>query len=118
MSHYKTYFKDTIFKNKLQEETAKLTDPYTWIEPIDPRNRMTDRKINESRVDMNQFCLSKEEQEEVCYILIKYMEMVNLRDKIGTCSKIEVDLQDIAKSLFFIRPFHVKEEDKQMLIKK
>ena len=33
------------------------------------------------------------------------------------CPNIEVDLQDIDKSPFFIRPFHVKEKDKLLIDK-
>ena len=49
------------FRNKLQEETNKSEDPYPWLEPNDPRRKMTDRKIKESMAALNQSCLSKEE---------------------------------------------------------
>ena len=35
-------------------------------------------------------------------------------DKIGTCPNIEVEIDVIDKSLFFIRPYHVKEDDKKI----
>ena len=76
---------------------------------------MTDRQIIESTIDMSQSCLSKEEQEEVYKLLIKYRETLSLRDEMGTCQNIEVDLQVIDKSPFFIRPFHVNEEEKQII---
>ena len=47
----------------------------------------------------------------------KYREAFNLRDEIGTCPNIEVDLQIIDRSPFFITLFHVKEEDKPMIDK-
>ena len=34
-----------------------------------------------------------------------------LRDEIGTCPNIEVEKDVTDKSPFFIRPYHVKEED-------
>ena len=40
-----------------------------------------------------------------------------LRGEIGTCPNIEVEIEITAKSAFFIRPYHVKEEDKNMLNK-
>ena len=36
------------FKNKLQEEKVESKDPYSWLEPDDPRRKMSDRKIIES----------------------------------------------------------------------
>ena len=40
-----------------------------------------------------------------------------MRDKIGTCPNIEVEIEVTDKSPFFIRPFHVREEDKAILDK-
>ena len=65
---------------------------------------------------LSQSSLSKEEQ-EVYTRLAKYREAFSLRDEIGTCPNIEVDLQDTDISPFFIRPFHGKEEDKSMIDK-
>ena len=45
-------------------------------------------------------------------MLYKYKEAFSLRDKIGTCPNIEVEIDVMYKSPFFIRPYHVKEEDK------
>ena len=39
------------------------------------------------------------------------------RDEIGTCSNIEVEIDVTGKSPFFIRPYHVKEEDKALIDK-
>ena len=40
-----------------------------------------------------------------------------MRDEIGTCCHIEVEIDVTDKSLFFIRPYHIKEEDKKILDK-
>ena len=40
-----------------------------------------------------------------------------MRDEIGTCLNIEVEIDIMDKSPFFIRPYHVKEEDKAMIDK-
>ena len=39
------------------------------------------------------------------------------RDEIGMCPNIEVEIKVTDKSPFFIRPFHAKEEDKNILDK-
>ena len=45
-------------------------------------------------------------------MLYKYKEAFSLRDDIGTCPNIEVEIAVTDKSPFFIRPYHVREEDK------
>ena len=80
-----------------------------------PRRKITDRQIIESTINLSQSCLLKEEQEDVYKLLVKYTEAFSPRDEIGTCPNIEVDLQVIDKSSFFIRSFHVIEEDKPMI---
>ena len=50
----------------------------------------------------------------ICYIDIKTF---SLRYEIGSCPKIEVEIDITDKSPFFIRPYHVKEEDINLLDK-
>ena len=50
-------------------------------------------------------------------MLFKYKEAFSLRDEIGTCPNIEVDIDITDKSPFFIRPYHVREEDKAIIDK-
>ena len=47
----------------------------------------------------------------------QYKDTFSLRDKIGTCPNIEVEIGVTNKSPFFIRPYHVKKEDKKILVK-
>ena len=48
-------------------------------------------------------------------MLYKYKEIFSLRDEIGTCPNIEVEI-DVMEN-FFIRPYHVKGEDKALIDK-
>ena len=50
-------------------------------------------------------------------ILFKYKVAFGLRDEIGTCPNIEVDIDVTDNSPFFIRPHHVREEDKAIMDK-
>ena len=50
-------------------------------------------------------------------MLFKYKEAFSLRDKIGTCPNIEVDIDVTDKSPFFIRPYHIREEEKAIIDK-
>ena len=56
---------------------------------------------------------NREEKKEVMDMLYKYKEA--FRDEIGTCPNIEVEINVTDKSLFFIRPYHIKEEDKTLI---
>ena len=50
-------------------------------------------------------------------MIYKYKDAFSLRDEIGTCPNIEIDIDITDKTSFFIRPYHVKEEDKKILDK-
>ena len=73
---------------------------------------MTDRDILDKFIDLDSSCLTKEEREEVMDMLYKNKEAYSLRYDIGTCPNIEVEIDVMDKSPFFIRLYHVKEEDK------
>ena len=51
-------------------------------------------------------------------VLYRYKEAFSLRDEIGICPKMEVEIHVTDKSPFFIRLYHVKEEDRKLKIKK
>ena len=48
-------------------------------------------------------------------MLYKYKEAFSLRGEIGTCPNIEVEIDATDKSPFFIRPYHIQEEDKTLM---
>ena len=68
-------------------------------------------------IDLEKSCLTEKEQNEVMEMLYKYKEAFSLRDEIGTCPNIEVEIDVTDKSPFFIRPYHLKEEDKTLIDK-
>ena len=78
---------------------------------------MTDREILEKYINLEKSCLNKKERVEVMDLLYKYKEAFSLRDEIGTCPNIEVEIEVTDKSPFFIRPYHVREEDKVVMDK-
>ena len=78
---------------------------------------MTDRDILEKYVDLKNSCFTKEERVKVMDMLFKYKEAFSLRDEIGTCPNVEVEIEVTDKSPFFIRPYHVREEDKAIIDK-
>ena len=50
--------------------------------------------------------------------MYKYREAFSLRGELGTCPRIEVEIDVTDKSPFFIRPYHVKAEDKALIDKR
>ena len=79
---------------------------------------MRDREILEKYISLDNICLTEEEKKEIMNMLHKYKEAFSLRDEICTCPNIEVAIDVTDKSPFFIRPYHVKEEDKKVIDKK
>ena len=47
-------------------------------------------------------------------MICTYKDTFRLRDEIGTCPNIEVEIDNADKSPFFIRPYCVKEEMKRL----
>ena len=78
---------------------------------------MTDQEILDKSIDLESSYLTKEEKKEVMEMLYKYKEAFSLRDEIGRCPNIEVEIDVMDKSPFFMRPYHAKEEDKALIDK-
>ena len=72
---------------------------------------MMDNEILDKYIDLDKSCLLEKEKKEVMEMLYKYKEALSLRDEIGTCPNIEVEIDVTDRSPFFIRSYHVKEED-------
>ena len=59
----------------------------------------------------------RKRKREVMDMLYRYREAFSLRDEIGTCPNIEVEIDVTDKSPFLIRPYHVREEGKAYIDK-
>ena len=62
--------------------------------------------------------MTEAEKKEVRELIYKYKDVFSLSDEIGTCPNIEVEIDMADKTPFFIRPFYMKEEDKNIMDKK
>ena len=78
---------------------------------------MMDKEILDKHINLDQSCLSKEEKKEVMDMLYRYKEAFSLRDEMGTRPNIEIEIDVMDKPPFFIRPYHVKKEDKAFIDK-
>ena len=111
------YFNEFVDTLKKDREQTTSVDKYPWLDPEDERRNMTDREILEKYIDLRNSCLNEEEKVKVMDMLYKYKEACSLRNEIGTCPNIEVEIEVTDKSPFFIRPYHVREEDKAIIDK-
>ena len=80
----------------------------------DERKYMTDGEILEKYINLDNSCLTESEKVQLRDMIYKYREVFSLRDEIGTCPNIEIDIDVTDKMPFFIRPYQVKEEDKRV----
>ena len=78
---------------------------------------MTDKEILDKYMNLKHSCLDKKERKQVMEMLYEYKDVFSLRDEIGTCPNIEVNIEVTDNSPFFNQPYHVKEEDRAVLDK-
>ena len=58
---------------------------------------MRDKEILDIYIDLDNSCLSKEEKVNIMDMLYRYTEAFSLRDEIGTCPNIEVEIDVMDK---------------------
>ena len=84
----------------LKKETEQIEpeESYPWLDSSDERKYMTDQEILHKYIDLESSCLTKEEMKEVMEMI--YKEAFSLRDEIGTCPSIEVEIDITDRSPF------------------
>ena len=97
--------------------TATQSDPYPWLELNHPRRSMTDHEIIERYVNLTEADLTAKEKRTLIKVIMKYKQAFSLRDEIGTCPHMEVELKLKDTKPFFIRPFPIKEGEKDIIDK-
>ena len=100
-----------------KEEETNGRDKYPWLDDSDERKYMTDREILDKYIDLESSCLTRWEKQMLRNLMYEYKDVFRLRDEIGTCPNIKVEIDVIDSSPFFISPFHAREEDKAILDK-
>ena len=83
-----------------KEERLETGEKYPWLDIMDEKKYMSDREILEKYIDLNNTCIHKGEN-EIMDMLYEYKKAFSLRDKIGTCPNIEVEIDVTDKSPFF-----------------
>ena len=105
------------FVNLMRKEEENSEGKYPWLEDTDERKYMMDREILDKYMNLDNSCLTKIEKMQLRDLLYIYKDAFSLRDKLGLCPNIEIEIDVMNKSPFFIRPFHANEEDKLILDK-
>ena len=108
---------DNRFVNLIRKEEENSEGKFPWLDDTNERKYMMDREILDNYVNLDNSCLTKIEKEQVRDLLYQYKDAFSLRDKIGLCPNIEIEIDVTDKSPFFIRPFHANKEDKAILDK-
>ena len=102
----------------MRKEEEDSEGKFPWLEDTDERKYMTDREILDKYLNLDNSCLTKIEKMQVRDLLHKYKDAFSLRDEIGLCPNIEIEIDVTDNSPFFITPFHTNEEDKIIWTKK
>ena len=100
-----------------KEQKLDTGEKFPWLDNSNERKYMSDEEILRKYINLDNTCLTENEKEEVMNMLFKNKEAFSLKDKIGTCPNIEVGIDVMDKSPFFIRPYYVREEDKKVIDK-
>ena len=108
---------NTLVNERKKEKKEVEKDRYPWLDDSDERKHMTDKEILDKYIDLDNSCLTEPEKMQVRYMIYEYKDAFSLRDEIGTCPNIEIDIEVMDIMPFFIRPYHVREEDKRILDK-
>ena len=78
---------------------------------------MSDQEILEKCVDLSDSDLIYAEKRSLYKILLKYKEAFSLWDEIGLCPNVDIDLELNDEIPFFIRPFPIKENERDVVDK-
>ena len=106
-----------IIEEKKQEEKNDSEERYPWLDDADKKKYMIDKEILDKYINLKNSCLDKKERKQVMEMLYEYKDVFSLIDKFGMCPNIEVNIEVMDNSPFFIWPYHVKEEDRAVLDK-
>ena len=113
---------ELVYREATDEDNQELPkvkgrDPYPWLDKEDPRRNMTDQEILEKYIELSDSDLDLAEKKSLYKVLVKYKDAFSLRDEIGLCPNMEIELELNDETPFFIRPFPIKETEKDVVDK-
>ena len=63
---------------------------------------MTDKEILDKYINLKDSCINEQKRKQVMEMLYEYKDVFSLRDEIGTCPNIEVNIEVTDSLPFFI----------------
>ena len=112
--HDKTRTPKQTCKQHVKPRSAN-GDRYPWLDKKDPRRNMTDEEILDTYIDLSKSSLTDKEKEALMSVIKTHKKAFSLRDEIGNCPNIKIDIDVIDESPFFVRPFPISEDDKPIM---
>ena len=100
-----------------EKSKQNMDNSYPWLDDDDPRKFMSDEEILYKYIDLSEACLTEEQKNTLMGQIIMHKKAFSLRDEIGKCPEIRIDIELIDKEPFFVRPFPVAENDKPLMDK-
>ena len=100
---------------EISETVQTDGDPYPWLDKEDPRRNLTNRQILEDKIKLQDSILNDKEKEKFLDLLETKRDAFSLRNEIGTCPYFEVCLQLRDETPFFVQPYPIREEQKQIV---
>ena len=79
---------------------------------------MYDREVLERYINLDNSCLTKWEKKEVRSLIYKYKDAYSLRDEVGTCPNIELEIDVTDKSPFLLGHFMLEKRTKPFWTRK
>ena len=93
---------NTIINERKEEEKKVEKDRYPWLDDSNEREYITDREILEKHINLDNSCLAESEKTQVRDMIYQYRKAFSLRDEIGTCPNIEIDIDVTDKTPFLL----------------
>ena len=112
--HPCNYYKAKEMKEQNIQDNEKK-DLYPWLDKDDPHRDMTDEEILDKYIGLSNSDLTLDEKETLMNTIKEHKQAFSLRDEIGQCPNIKIDIDVIDDSPFFVRPFPIHEEDKPIM---
>ena len=69
---------------------------------------MMDWEILDKYIDLRNSCLDDSERKQVMEMLYEYKDVFSLRDEVGTCPNIEVNIEVLLSTTLFVFIIHSK----------
>ena len=93
-------FNKMIEMVRQEEEKDSKRERYPWLDDMDERKYMMDKEILDKYINLKDSCLDEVERKQVMEMLYEYKDVFSLRDEIGTCLNIGVNIEVTDNSPF------------------